>query len=49
MRRTRTDTPTTTGLRYGNPSDIQVVRDRKTSETFHMENWLSALNQLRST
>jgi len=29
--------------------DIQVVRDRKISEAFHMENWLSALNQLRST
>jgi len=26
--------------------DIQVVHDRKISETFHMENWLSALNQL---
>lgn len=29
--------------------DIQVVRDRKIPESFHMENWLSALNQLRST
>jgi len=29
--------------------DIQVVRDRKISETFHMENWLSRLNQLRSS
>jgi predicted ester cyclase len=28
--------------------DIQVARDRKISEAFHMENWLSALNQLRS-
>ena len=28
--------------------DIQTVRDGKIAKTFHMENWLSALGQLRS-
>ena len=28
--------------------DIQTIRDGKISRTFHMENWLSALNQLRA-
>jgi predicted ester cyclase len=28
--------------------DIQTVRDGKISKTFHMENWLSAINQLRA-
>jgi ketosteroid isomerase-like protein len=28
--------------------DIQTVRDGKIARTFHMENWLSALGQLRS-
>jgi hypothetical protein len=28
--------------------DIQTVRDGKISKTFHMENWLSALGQLRA-
>jgi hypothetical protein len=98
MRRTRTDTPTTTGQRYGNPSvnpgipaivaamvaahanvrslprldwGLRITHmksppslnrmlgrrptvaamtlDEAREETFHMENWLSALNQLRST
>jgi predicted ester cyclase len=29
--------------------DIQTLRGRKIAETFHMENWMSALAQLRST
>ena len=28
--------------------DIQTVQDRKISKTYHMENWLSALGQLRA-
>jgi ketosteroid isomerase-like protein len=28
--------------------DIQTVKDGKISKTFHMENWLSALGQLRA-
>jgi predicted ester cyclase len=28
--------------------DIQTIRDGKIAKTFHMENWLSALNQLRA-
>jgi ketosteroid isomerase-like protein len=28
--------------------DIQTIRDGKIARTFHMENWLSALGQLRS-
>jgi ketosteroid isomerase-like protein len=28
--------------------DIQTVRDGKISKTFHMENWLSAIGQLRA-
>jgi hypothetical protein len=28
--------------------DIQTVQDGKISETYHMENWLSALRQLRA-
>jgi ketosteroid isomerase-like protein len=28
--------------------DIQTVRDGKIAKTYHMENWLSALNQLRA-
>ena len=28
--------------------DIQTVRDGKIARTFHMENWLSGLNQLRA-
>ena len=28
--------------------DIQTVRDGKIAKTFHMENWLSALGQLRA-
>jgi predicted ester cyclase len=29
--------------------DIQTIRDGKIAKTFHMENWLSALRQLRGT
>jgi ketosteroid isomerase-like protein len=28
--------------------DIQTIRDGKIARTYHMENWLSALNQLRA-
>jgi ketosteroid isomerase-like protein len=28
--------------------DIQTIRDGKIAQTFHMENWLSALGQLRA-
>jgi hypothetical protein len=28
---------------------IQTLRGQKIAETFHMENWMSALAQLRST
>jgi hypothetical protein len=28
--------------------DIQTIRDGKIARTYHMENWLSALNQLRT-
>ena len=28
--------------------DIQTIRDGKITKTYHMENWLSALNQLRA-
>jgi predicted ester cyclase len=28
--------------------DIQTIRDGKIAKTFHMENWLSALSQLRA-
>jgi predicted ester cyclase len=28
--------------------DIQTIRDGKISKTFHMENWLSAITQLRA-
>lgn len=28
--------------------DIQTIRDGKIAKTYHMENWLSALNQLRA-
>jgi predicted ester cyclase len=28
--------------------DIQAIRDGKIARTYHMENWLSALNQLRA-
>ena len=28
--------------------DIQTVRDGKIAKTFHMENWLSAIGQLRA-
>ncbi|MEJ0075466.1 MAG: ester cyclase [Alphaproteobacteria bacterium] len=28
--------------------DIQTIRDRRIAKTFHMENWLSALGQLRA-
>jgi SnoaL-like polyketide cyclase len=28
--------------------DIQTIRDRKIAKTYHMENWLSALGQLRA-
>jgi hypothetical protein len=28
--------------------DIQTIRDGKIARTHHMENWLSALNQLRA-
>ena len=28
--------------------DIQTIRDGKIARTFHMENWLSAINQLRA-
>jgi SnoaL-like polyketide cyclase len=28
--------------------DIQTIRDGKMAKTYHMENWLSALNQLRA-
>src|SRR5271168_5039985 len=28
--------------------DIQIIKDGKISNTFHMENWLSALGQLRA-
>jgi predicted ester cyclase len=28
--------------------DIQTIRDGKIAKTFHMENWLSALGQLRA-
>jgi predicted ester cyclase len=28
--------------------DIQTVRDGKIAKTYHMENWLSALSQLRT-
>ena len=28
--------------------DIQTVKDGKIAKTFHMENWLSALGQLRA-
>jgi hypothetical protein len=27
--------------------DIQTIRDGKIARTFHMENWLSAIGQLR--
>jgi hypothetical protein len=29
-------------------ADIQTIRGGKISKTFHMENWLSAINQLRA-
>jgi hypothetical protein len=29
--------------------DIQTLRDGKIARTFHMENWLSAIGQLRAT
>jgi predicted ester cyclase len=29
--------------------DIQTIRDGKIAKTFHMENWLSAIGQLRAT
>ena len=29
--------------------DIQTIRDGKIAKTFHMENWLSALGQLRAS
>jgi hypothetical protein len=28
--------------------DIQTIKDGKIAKTFHMENWLSALGQLRA-
>jgi predicted ester cyclase len=28
--------------------DIQTIRDGKIARTYHMENWLSALGQLRA-
>jgi predicted ester cyclase len=28
--------------------DIQTIRDGKVAKTYHMENWLSALGQLRA-
>lgn len=28
--------------------DIQTIRDGRIAKTFHMENWLSAINQLRA-
>lgn len=28
--------------------DIQTIRDGKIARTYHMENWLSAINQLRA-
>jgi ketosteroid isomerase-like protein len=28
--------------------DIQTIKDGKIAKTFHMENWLSAINQLRA-
>jgi predicted ester cyclase len=28
--------------------DIQTIRDGKIAKTYHMENWLSALNRLRA-
>jgi predicted ester cyclase len=28
--------------------DVQTIKDGKIVRTFHMENWLSALNQLRA-
>jgi predicted ester cyclase len=28
--------------------DIQTIRDGKIAKTFHMENWLSAIGQLRA-
>jgi hypothetical protein len=28
--------------------DIQTVRDGKIARTYHLENWLSALGQLRA-
>jgi hypothetical protein len=28
--------------------DIQTIRDGRIAKTFHMENWLSAIGQLRA-
>jgi hypothetical protein len=28
--------------------DIQTIKDGKITKTFHMENWLSAMGQLRA-
>jgi hypothetical protein len=28
--------------------DIQTIRDGRISKTYHLENWLSALGQLRA-
>ena len=28
--------------------DIQTIRDSKIAKTYHLENWLSALGQLRA-
>jgi hypothetical protein len=28
--------------------DIQTIRDGRIARTFHMENWLSAIGQLRA-
>ena len=29
--------------------DIQTIRDGRIAKTYHMENWLSAIGQLRAT
>jgi hypothetical protein len=51
-------TGTPSGVLFGAPHtgksfrimaiDIQTIRDSKISHTYHMENWLSALGQLRA-
>jgi ketosteroid isomerase-like protein len=37
-----------TGKSFRMAIDIQTIRDGKIAKTFHMENWLSALGQLRA-